>query len=118
MGHQNFDAGDDVLTYDFTKYSQGKGEIPEPSSRQIETFIEVLRQILPLKADDNGKQVVDADKFTESVEQGSDVEATLFAAVAAVTSDEVSVAKLSALPFRVQRRFLGWFMGVMLSPEA
>jgi hypothetical protein len=118
MSQQRFDAGDDLLTYDFSKYNQGAGEIPEPTTAQIEAFVETVRQTMPTKTNEDGETVVDVDSLADKVEQGSDLEAILYSAVDAVTSGEITAEKIQGLPFRTQRRFLGWLMGVMLDPEA
>jgi hypothetical protein len=117
MAEQRFDAGEDLLTWDFTKYGQGSGEIPEPTSDQIEEFLETMRQILPTKEVD-GKPVIDVERMNEVVGEGTDVEALLIDALARVTSNNPSAEAIKALPFRPQRRFFGWLLGSLLSPEA
>lgn len=118
MAEQRFDAGEDRLTWDFEKYDAGSGEIPEPTSDQITEFIMTLREIVPVQEEEDGKPSIDIAKMNEAVQEGSDLEALLIDAVARLTSNSPSAEQIRALPFRPQRRFFGWLLGVMLSPEA
>lgn len=120
----NFDAGQDELTYDFTKYiPDAKGVIPEPTSEQIQHFTQTLQKIMPSKTitDENGNErnVLDIEKIKEEYgEDGSEVELTLAAAVSQVCSGTPTAEQILALPYRVKRRFTGWITGTLLDPEA
>lgn len=113
----NFDAAEDELTYDFTKYIEGAaGVIPEPSSQQLEDFTETLRQVMPTKVDEaTGKNVLDIDKLSAAVEAGEDLDAILCMAVEGLFSGTPSAEQISSLPFRVKQRFFGWVVGTFLS---
>jgi hypothetical protein len=117
MAEQRFDAGEDRLTWDFEKYGAGSGEIPEPTSDQITEFLMTLREIVPVHEED-GEVSIDIAKMNDAVQEGSDLEALLIDAIARLTSNSPSAEQIRALPFRPQRRFFGWLLGVMLSPEA
>lgn len=117
----NFDAGQEDLTYDFTKYvPDAKGVIPEPSSNQIAVFLETLRQVMPVTEGSDGSVVLDvaalADRFKDS--DGDEVEMILAAAVSEVCSGTPTAEQVLALPYRVKARFYGWVIGTFLSPEA
>lgn len=121
MASSNFDAADvEDLTYDFTKYAPGvQGTIPEPTSDQIEKLVEILRRVFPTKVNEKtGKTEIDVSKINDQVAEGSDQEGLLYAALADFTSDQPSVEDIKALPFRPQRRFVGWLIGQFFSPEA
>lgn len=116
-----FDAGAEELTFDFTKYVEGaKGVIPEPSSEQIERLIEFLRQVMPTKKDEDGKDTLDLDKLSETFEgkEATEIEVLMNTSVSEVCSGTPSVEQIAALPFRVKKRFYGWLLGSLLSPEA
>lgn len=110
-------VADDEMTFDFSKFGGPTGVIPEPSTRQIETFMEVLRQTMPTTRDDQGHEVLDVPAIAE-IAKDSDLEAVLYSAVADVCSGHPSVQEIMALPFRPQRRFIGWLLGTLLDPEA
>lgn len=116
-----FDAGLDELRYDFTKYQEGvAGVIPEPTSDQVETFLEVLRQVMPTSTDENGKTVLDLAALSErfGADDSEDIEALLNGAVAALCSNTPTAEQIGALPHRIKQRFYGWVLGTFLSPEA
>lgn len=113
-----FDAGLDELTYDFTKVGGKAGVIPEPSTLQVETFTEMLRQIMPTTVDDEGKVMLDIAALQAASEQGEDASLLMAAATSDLTSGEITAEEIQALPFRTQRAFYGWIVGTFLSPEA
>jgi hypothetical protein len=114
----SFEAGKDPLTYDFTKYvPDAKGEIPEPSSLQVETFFETLRQLMPVTMVD-GKAKIDLAELAKMVEAGDDVNAMLVAAISDVCSNSPTVEQITALPHRDKSRFIGWITGTFFLPEA
>jgi hypothetical protein len=115
----NFDAAVDELTYDFTQYVEGaQGTIPEPSVAQVETFTEMLRQVMPTAVNEKGDLILDVNALKAKVEEGDDLALLINNAIADLCSGSPTAAQIAALPFRVQRRFYGWIIGTFLSPEA
>lgn len=125
MPENQFDAGLEDLTYDFTKYVPGaKGTIPEPTSEQIKVLVETLQKVMPTKTvkdQETGQErhVLDLDKIREMYgEDGDEIDLTMAAALGEVCSNQPSGEQILALPYRVKRRFTGWLLGSLLSPEA
>jgi hypothetical protein len=114
----NFDAGLDELTYNFTKVGGKQGVIPEPSTLQVETFTEMLQQVMPLTQDAEGKTILDVKALVAKSEAGEDLGYLINHAIADLTSGEITAEEIAALPFRTQRAFYGWIVGTFLSPEA
>lgn len=113
----NFDAIDE-LTYDFTAYGGKSGVIPEPSTEQVEMFTEMLRQVMPTMTDAEGKILLDVAAIQAKVADGDDLGLIVNTAVENLFSGEIKADEIKALPYRVQKAFLGWIVGVFLSPEA
>lgn len=113
-----FDAGLDQLNYDFTAVGGAAGVIPEPSTEQIETFVEMLREVMPTKDGPDGSVSIDFAVLTTRVEEGEDLELLLNTAVSDLCSGTPSVPEIAALPFRVKQRFYGWIVGTFFHPEA
>jgi len=116
-----FDAGAsvDTLDYDFTAYVEGaKGVIPEPTNAQIEALRAHLASVMPTREDETGRTVLDIGELSKRIEEGSDLEGALMAAIAEFCSNTPSAEQLAALPYRAQRAFLGWLVGLFFSPEA
>lgn len=112
-----FIAGEDVLHFDFTKFGGPEGDIPEPSSEQITTYLEALRQVMPV-TEVNGKVELDLAVLNEKFEANPElISALLNGAVSAVCSGTPTVEEIEALPFRDKQRFYGWIMGTFF-PEA
>lgn len=112
-----FIAQEDEMSFDFSAYGGPVGVIPEPTSTQIEVFLETLRQTMPTTEDEEGHVTLDIQAIS-ALEEGTDLEALLYGAVASVCSDHPTAAQIKALPFRPQRRFVGWLLGTLLNPEA
>lgn len=115
-----FDAGQDELVYNFEPYQPGvRGTIPEPSTEQIQTFLEVLRQVMPTVEGPDGKKMLDLAALNERFKDNPDeAEAIVNSAVSAVCSGTPTADQIGALPYRVKQRFYGWVVGTFLAPEA
>jgi hypothetical protein len=129
-----FDAGTVVepLDYDFTTvkgypHHKAKGLIPEPSEKQIASFIGSLRDLMK----DAGAMVDGGDaedianpmaflKQLDSYDPAKflDLYAGMSTAYADLCSGNPSVEEISALPLRVRLRFFAWLMEEVVSPEA
>lgn len=117
-----FDVSNEVdeLSYDFEKFVPGaKGVIPEPTSDMIGEFRRAITTSIPVKEDGEGKRGIDFDALKEKVQddKGAGLEAELYGAVAALCSNTPSADEIKALPFRAQRAFIGWIVGMFLRPE-
>lgn len=112
-------TGVEETTFDLERYVPGmKGTIPEPSSEQIQTFVEVLQTVLPTKEED-GKRILDMDKISEFFEaHEEDAEDIVNDAIAAVCSNTPTAEQIKALPYRVKQGFYGFVTGTYLNPEA
>ena len=111
----------DAMSYDFEGFGQPgvKGIIPEPSSEQIETFLEVLRQVMPVTADADGTAKLDVAKVAEFFEGREDeAEDLINEAIATVCSDTPTSEQIAALPYRAKQAFYGFVVGSLLAPEA
>lgn len=114
-----FDAGLEQIHYTLKPYIDKEGIIPEPSGEQMQTFIETLRQVMPIKTGPDGKDTLDLEKVAEAFNNDPvAVEAVVNHAISEVCSGEITAEELKALPYRVKQRFYGWLMGTLLSPEA
>ena len=128
-----FDAGAVVepLDFDFTTvkgypHRRAKGDIPEPSDKQIATFLGKIRDIMKqAKGLAEGSDIdpadpmgflnqldsYDPDKFLEVFQTMSD-------AYSELCSGTPSAEEISALPMRVRALFFAWIQGEVVSPEA
>lgn len=115
----------DGLDIDLTTWGVDvKGTIPEPSTDQVEEFVEVLKQFMPTKEtvnEETGKTEVSLDlsKLAETFDGREDeIEPLLNGAIAAVCSDFPNAEQIASLPHRPKQFFWGWITGALLSPEA
>ena len=120
-----FDAGTvDALNFDFTTWGvDAKGTIPEPSSEKVETFMAIVRQLMPTKVEtgEDGKDhiVLDIEAIEEKFKDREDeAEQMVNAAYADVCSNTPTAEQIGALPYRVKQGFYGWLYGSLVSPEA
>lgn len=117
----------EALTYDFSPHGP-TGEIAEPSSAQIEAYRTAYFDVLKKSAELAGEaEKADADEtktlsqrladvdLDALMEKNREAEQIIISATAALTGlDEVM---LGNLPGRIKSAFLGWVVGVFLSPE-
>ena len=95
----SFEAGKDPLTYDFTKFiPDSKGEIPEPSSLQVETFFEMIRQLMPVAMGEDGKPKIDLGSIVKMAEDGEDINELLLQAISAAIKGYVTLRGDRAAP--------------------
>lgn len=121
-----FNAAEAVeeLEYDFEKYISGcKGTIPEPTSKQMETFFnsmqDVAKEVKSLRSrvqkakteedlsDEEMQQIVEE---MDSLNFG-DYTKKMNAAAGELCSNQPSAEEIDQLPHRVQQSFLQWLMG-------
>lgn len=130
-----FDAGTavDPLTYDFTKYVEGcQGEIPEPSDKQIEGFMEEIKGVamtagIQVGQDPTAMMQQMTERAQAAEEGGDDVFSvenlrrmndTMMEAVATLCSQQPTADEIRGLPPRVRNAFFGWITGAFVDPEA
>jgi hypothetical protein len=116
-----FDAAKEVetLTYDFNPYKDHKGTIPEPTSKQVDTFRRAVMSTvegLGLSPEQIASGKIDFTLVGDLMEKAGVVEGETLDAVADLTGIPHSV--LRSLPYRVQAAFTGYIVGVFLNPEA
>jgi hypothetical protein len=115
----------DEINYDFRPYVDASGTVPEPSDKQIEKFREVLLSIFEPILSKNGGSF-DKANIAEAVSQLSEEEMKesakaqdkLLHAIASLCSNQPSFAEIKKLPWRGQRKFMGWVFGVFLNPKS
>lgn len=118
----------DELSYNFATKANPTGPtgvIPEPSSKQIETFRRKLRTLMGpvLDAQLKAADMTPAERVAalNDVEDGGDGDTRthdMLVAVAEICSNQPSVEQIEALPFRGQQVFIGWIVGVFLNPNS
>lgn len=107
------------LTYDFNPHVEESGVIPEPSSKQIEQYQRTVSAAMKeagVEVGDDGKPRLKAEDMDDLLSKSEAVESAVILATADLTG--IAPKTLRRLPFRVQRAFMGWIMGVFFNPEA
>jgi len=122
MGFKATEAVEE-LAYDFHPHADASGVIPEPTTKQVETFRNVifgevknLAAALGMNFEEEGGGKLTLDKFDTLMEKSSEVEALTVDAVADLTG--LSNHLLNGLPYRIKAAFVGWIVGQFLNPEA
>lgn len=114
MGKFNAEEEVEDLTYDFGKFGGGSGEIPEPTSDQVEDYRRAFYDsIKGIEFDDEGN--IKTDDLDALLVKNKEAEGLIVEATAMLTG--VTAEVLWSLPYRVRQAFLGWIMGVFLHPE-
>lgn len=125
-----FDAATavDLLEYDFSKYEAGAGEIPEPTTGQMESYFNEIRDIAKSaramqeaarkmqKRDQDGDDSVSDEEAQEIIAAMDEFslqqfQADMAAAVARLCSDSPSTDQMLKLPHRVLQAFIKWISG-------
>lgn len=109
----------EVLTYDFAPHNTASGTIPEPTSRQVDSFRREAMgsaEALGLSPEELTSGTIDFSKMGDLMEKAGVVEQGMLNAVADLTGIPNNV--LNDLPYRVQAAFVGWIVGMFLNPEA
>lgn len=108
------------LTYDFTGFDDWKGDIPEPSSHQLDEFRQALSATvtaLGISPEDVATGKIKLEQIPGLMEKGSIAEQAMVDAVADLTG--LPNQRLNKLPYRVKAAFVGYITGVFNSnPEA
>jgi hypothetical protein len=128
----SFDAATAVeqLDYDFTKYGGGKGDIPEPTTGQLASYFNEIRDIAgrarelqaaakkmsEAQADDTTEDSVSDDEAQEIIAAMDkfsleEFQHEMSSAVARLCSDSPSEEQLAKLPYRVLQAFIKWISG-------
>lgn len=126
MSHFDASTAVEVITFDFTKYGGGAGEIPEPTDEVLDNFFQGL-SITMGNLKESVKDMKDLDATDpesvqaalSAVQEGDTmqkVSADLNVLIAGLTQGSPSEEDIQRLPFRVKQAFLGWLTG-QFSPE-
>lgn len=123
-----FDAATAVeaMEYDFTKYGGSVGEIPEPTTGQMNDFMVGMRRLLaeyrsqmPTQDDDDEKDPRDMsseelgqmmDSLEDNMALAAEFNEKSILLTAEFCSHQPSTDELSKLPMRVMRAFSKWLM--------
>jgi len=123
-----FDAGTIVepLDWDFTRFDAGKGTIPEPSDKAIDTLFKdlsgmsknVLEQVGITDSDTSPEELLIAlaDLPEDATIGIADVMKQMAKIFAKLCKNQPSEAQLLKLPLRIRMRFFVWLAGE-LRPE-
>jgi hypothetical protein len=131
-----FDAATvlDALEYDFTRYGGSKGEIPEPSDKQLLAFMKSLAETMQQAFSREAKtpegnavrlQVVTDQKPSEIFNALADLtneemlenQRPMMEAISKLCSGTPSVEEIFMVPFRRRMLFVAWLLKE-LNPEA
>lgn len=114
----------DVIHYNFNPFVEAEGDIPEPSDDQIDKFRKAMLKIFDPVVSKAGGDLTEehlraiAAKFDSSeIEESSKIQEKLLRAIAALCSNQPSYVELKKVPFRGQKKFIGWIMGIYLDPK-
>lgn len=112
----------EALDYDFRPYVNAQGTIPEPTDKQITTFMVGLKKTYE---DAKGEVPEDADLSDPIAALDSlDPEAQMAGLThlngiyAELCSGTPSAEQISQLPLRVRGIFFAWLQGEVMAPEA
>lgn len=125
-----FDAATAIegMEYDFTKYGGSEGEIPEPTTGQVNAFmagmratIREARSIMDVKQDLSEEMSAEEmaeqlDNVDESLGKAEEFQKQIIRFTADLCSQHPSEDDLSKLPIRVLRAFSKWLM-LQLNPK-
>lgn len=118
-----FDAGSAVepMAYDFTTTpsGQGKGVVPEPSTKDMKNFQKafaaITREAAKLDVEDIAK--TSDEEFELLQKKGEELGERLDAAIAKLCKDKPSAEEVATLPFRLKTAFSRWLME-QFNPES
>lgn len=123
MGTFNAGTAVEAMNWDFTDFGGGSGVIPEPSTEQMDDFLEGLSEIGQKYADimKIDTSTMDKEEVAALIAQFKDVKSsdltnTIANICAKVCSDNPSAEEIRRLPFRPQQAFIGFLVGE-LRPE-
>lgn len=118
----------EALEFDFTKYEDGaEGVIPEPSTAQLETYFESMKEMVKgirtlqskaksLTVSKEAGEDVSDEEMDEILAEMDEVSFAEFqnemaGAVAELCSQTPSTDLINKLPFRVKQAFIQWITG-------
>lgn len=114
----------EALEYDFTAYSGGSGIIPEPTTGEVQTFFNTIRdlaqEVRNRMQTATSAEVTDADAAELMSEMTDDMvqeyQDRIINAVATLTKGQPNAEDIGKLPYRVLSAFTAWLAGA-LRPE-
>lgn len=113
-----FDASVDVdeLTYNFKPHVDLQGVIPEPDTKSVEKYRKKIAEAMK-KADVDPSMPLEAAlaELDAVMSKISGLEIEMLLATCDLTG--LPPAEVRKAPYRVQRAFVGWIMGVFFNPE-
>jgi hypothetical protein len=114
-----FDAASavDPLEYDFTKYGGSSGTIPEPTTKQVESFMNAAIEIAGELGLTPGKPVSMDEIAGMSKDVAEQMNSQMTVRVLALCGDTITAEDLDKLPYRVKAAFIAWLAGE-LNPES
>jgi len=105
-------------TYDFNPHLNKSGVIREPSTAEINKFrADIFKVFTNSGIEGVDVENMDMSEFSSLLEKGSEIEQGTIDVVGAFLQDP-SADDIRALPWRVQRAFLGYITGLFIRPEA
>lgn len=121
-----FDAATavEIMEYDFTKYGGAAGEIPEPTTGQMNDFMVGMRRVLAEARTIQGNEIDSEnlkdksaeelgeimDAMEENMAHAAEFNAKIVALTSEFCSGSPSVEELEKLPMRVMRAFSKFLM--------
>jgi hypothetical protein len=111
----------DKINFDFRPEVDCYGTVPEPSDTKVTKFSKTVRDILkPVTgdADATNPEVIKAAARVLDDEKQLEMSNALFKAVAELCSNQPNYTTIKKLPFRGQKLWLGYIMGIFTDPKA
>lgn len=113
------------LDYDFNPYLSLKGTIPEPTDKQIETFLLSMKELY-VKAQKDAPDLGELESKEDILAAIDKVDPTtqiklmgdMAVIYAELCSGTPTAAQISKLPVRVRTVFFAWLQDQVMSPEA
>lgn len=106
------------LSYDFNPYVDAAGKIPEPTSKQVDTFRRQMMgavETLGLSPEDIQSGKIGFEQIGAVMDKAGVVEKDMLDAIADLTG--IANQTLDRLPYRIQAAFTGYIIGMFLRPE-
>jgi len=106
----------DPLDFDFSKYGGPTGVIPEPSTKQVEAFLNTAQDVAKLLGIAPG-QALSVESISAIPQDAAEkMNALMTERVLELCAGEITEEDLDKLPFRVRSAFTAWLAGE-LAPD-